>query len=129
MPATPENSQRNMRTLAAQVRARLGLSDVMQSWTYAQRSAYNQALAAEVLKYPNSFTSEFTRQAQIIIQKPLGSLADTSFSWTGLTDAAFDNAATVLPSPSSLNKLLWVAIAAVAVLLFLRLPPANPARA
>lgn len=81
MAATPENSLLNMRTASANVRRQLGLSDQPGTWTYEQRVSFNKELAAEVLRYPNSFTDDTVASARAISDKTYASLSDASIDW------------------------------------------------
>lgn len=74
-------SRANLRTAATNVRTRLGLSDTPGTWTYAQRTTYNQELALEVLKYPRSFTDSTVATASAVAGKVYSPLEDTSIAW------------------------------------------------
>lgn len=60
--ATAAESAYNLRTVARRVADALGIKD-SRDMTLVQRTAYNRALIAEILKYPNGFTSEIRNRA------------------------------------------------------------------
>lgn len=55
---TDDNFAANLRTVTRNARAELGLPDDPTAWTLDQRSAFNRAVAAAILKYPASFSPE-----------------------------------------------------------------------
>lgn len=76
---TSTNSQSARETAIRDVRAQLGLSDVPSDWSYAQRNAYNKALAAYIAANPDKFTSQEILTAEIIAKNAYSALEDDSF--------------------------------------------------
>lgn len=126
---TLDNARRNLRTAAGNVAARLGVDPA--ALTYDERRAYNSALAAEILRYPASFTSEILTIAGNV--RDQGALTQES----GWGDFAADvTAAAAVASVPVLgdftNKLLWILALGVAVwaaVQAFRSPPRGPATA
>lgn len=112
---TPENSALNVRTAGRNVRARLGLPDDQKEWSYAQRAAYNKALAEEILRYPLSFTAQTLETAILVSGKDYGSLGDPSISWG---EFAAVGAAVAVPVLSGFADKLLVILALAAVVYF-----------
>lgn len=125
MAVTAENARLNLRTVSANVAARLGLNPA--NMTYDQRRGYNVELAAEIQKYPQSFTPEILAIASKI--KDTGALSDSSFSWGDFGSETLGNAPAVLGGFT--NKLLMgLVVVAVAYIVVKNWPPgASPARA
>lgn len=90
---TEANSALNLRTAARNVRARLGLPETNQM-TYEQRTLYLQQLAAEVLRFPLSFTQPTLDNAARIAGKNYSALDSTDFAWG---DFAVETAANAKP--------------------------------
>lgn len=87
MAVTAENARLNLRTAAGNVAARLGVDPA--NMTYDQRRGYIVELAAEIQKYPQSFTPEILAIAARA--KDPGAMQDDAFAWSealGLTVAA-----------------------------------------
>lgn len=76
---TAVQSRLNLRTASRNVAARIGVTPP--ALTYAERIVYNRELAAEILKYPQSFTAEVLAIADNIAGKTYSPLEDTSFDW------------------------------------------------
>lgn len=122
MATTPENSALNVRTASRRVAASLGVDPA--ALTYDQRVAYNHALAAEILKYPASFTPQTLLAAENIVNRNYGSMTEASFDWSDFAAAVADEAKVTLPSIG--NKLLLAAVALAAVFLLVTFgPPAS----
>lgn len=105
------------------VRSRLGLTGkYVSDWTYAERIAYNQALAEELLKNPSSISQNQRVTASRILSRGYQPLEDTGFD-VGLFVQELGNQAVSLND--TLNPLSegnrdglataikWLAIAAV----------------
>lgn len=63
------------------VRAAQGLNDTPSSWTYDQRTRYNNALATYFLTHPEKFGSQDLNTAERVVKNPAQPLEDTSFDW------------------------------------------------
>lgn len=113
--ATEAQSAYNLKTAAARVSARLGLTDIADSdWTYDQRTQYNKALAQEILLYPQSFTDQTLESARRVADKDYQPLQGSD-PFGEFTDAFIEEAKITLPSIG--NKLLIGAVI-VAVVYF-----------
>ncbi len=128
MSATVETARYNLRTVAANVAARLEVDPRVM--TYDRRREYNRALAAEILKYPLAFTPEILAIAGNI--RDQGALtAETS--WGDFASEVVNEAATLsVPVLGNFtNKLLWIIALGVVVWIFAnrRTPPPATARA
>jgi len=125
--ATEANSALNLRTAARNVVASLGVPSDPKERSYAQQAAYLKALAAEVLRYPNSFTQATLDNAARIAAKNYGALDSTDFAWGDFASETARNAVPVLSDFT--NKLLAIlALAAVAYFAVLAFRT-NPRRA
>ena len=67
---------------AATVRARLNLPPTPTAWTYAERVAYNKALAAYILASPERFNDSTLTTAEVVTKKDYADLADASFDFS-----------------------------------------------
>ncbi len=90
------------------VRAQLGLANIAPaSWTYEQRTRYNQALAAYILENPGLFSKQDLDSAALVFGKAYSPLQDTSFDWSQFGDEFSANAAPVFAGfQLTLNKVL-----------------------
>lgn len=122
MSVTAAQSAANARTAARNVAARLGFADTS-ALTYDERVTYNHALAAEILKYPQSFTAAALLTASGIVNKAYGPQADATFDWGELTDALAAEAKITLPAVG--NKLLVAAVALGAAWIYFNRRPAK----
>ncbi len=113
--ATLENARLNLRTAARNVQASMGLSGASANWSTDQVTAYNKALAAEVLRYPNSFTPEILATAQLLLGRQYTSIEDATFAWGEFGAETLANAPGVLGGFT--NKLI-IAVVVVAVVYF-----------
>lgn len=109
-----------MRTLAGNVRARLGLPASPASWSYDQRVAYLRALSADVLRYPQSFTADQLATAREIAAGSYPGLSSAAFDFGALGAEIATNAA---PAIGQAKWLVWGAVALGLVLLFFRYGP------
>lgn len=119
---TAENARLNLRTAARNVAERLGVDPA--NMDQAQRIAYNRALAAEILKYPQSFTPEIIEIAQRIGYTDSANLEDASFSWGEFAAEAISPAAEAAQSIGQgalnvANLSRWLIPAAVIFFVFL----------
>ena len=109
MAVTAENARLNLRTVARNVADRLGVDPADMDAT--QRIAFNQDLAAEILKYPQSFTPEILAIAEgkrfAIAEQ------DDSIDWGQFTTEVASNAVPVLSGFT--DKLLLILALGVAV--------------
>ena len=130
---TAANYAANLQTAARNAAATAGVTGLAPSaWTLAQRQAYNQALVAQILKYPGSFAPE-TQQTAVTINTDYG-LRGHSFDTalgTAVTTAA-DTLRQINPlDPQNIattGKWLLIAAAALAAYwLFLHRPPSSRA--
>jgi hypothetical protein len=71
----------NRANAVASVRASLGLNNLPSTWTYAQRNAYNKALATYISTHPDQFASQDLINAEAVEKKQPGELEDASFDW------------------------------------------------
>ncbi|WP_415907275.1 hypothetical protein [Oleiharenicola sp. Vm1] len=117
---TEANNALNLRTAARNVRARLGLPETNQM-SYEQRTNYVKELAAEVLKYPQSFTQETLNRAAQTAAKNYAALDNTDFAWGDFVTETANNAKPVLGFTFGI-------LAVVAVLYFTFLASANRPR-
>lgn len=117
---TEANNALNLRTAARNVRARLGLPETNQM-SYEQRTTYVKELAAEVLKYPQSFTPETLNRAAQTAGKNYAALDSTDFAWGDFVTETANNAKPVLGFTFGI-------LAVVAVLYFTFLASANRPR-
>lgn len=124
---TDAQSDANARTAARRVAARLGLDPL--NLTFEQREVYTNALANEILAYPQSFTPDDLARARAIAGQPLETLEDDSFQWVEAISGTVSNSAPVLEGFT--NKLLWILAAGFLFWIFLnsRPPGASAARA
>lgn len=111
MAVSAENARLNLRTAERNVAARMGIDPGDNQLSYDQRRAFNSALQAEILRYPQSFTPEILRIAQTTQDD--GSLDDASFSFSAMADSTLGNVVPVLEGFT--NKLLWILALGVVV--------------
>ncbi len=74
------------------------------TFTYDQQTAYVQALAREILKYPNNFTDATILAANSIANKNYGPLVDSSASFDDFADAFADEALKVGESVAAVGE-------------------------
>ncbi|MBA3849351.1 MAG: hypothetical protein C0502_05070 [Opitutus sp.] len=120
MPATAANAARNMRTLSANIRARLGLPDSPALWTYEQRATFLRQLSADVLRLPDSFTAEQVATARRIAGQTYEQLADTSFDLGAFAAEAGRNAA---PALVETKWIVWGLVAFALLIALFRFGP------
>lgn len=82
---TPENNLRNIRTASRNVAARLGVDPAALS--YEERIRYNKELAAEILRYPRSFTDATLAAARVVADQEYSGLENASFSFAEFAEA------------------------------------------
>lgn len=99
---TTEQARLNLRTVVRIVRTRMGLPLDSDQFPYDVRNRYWKELAAEILKYPQSFTPEILQSAQFALTRDLGPLEDTSFQWGEFGDEVAANAPGVALKASSI---------------------------
>ncbi len=121
---TADQNKRNLATASRNVAARLGVDPANLS-SYEIRVQYNKELAAEILKYPQSFTEGTLESARIVSEKTYSDLQDASFSWGDFGDALAEEAKVTLPAVG--NKLLIGAVVVAAVYFAVRAWKSAPA--
>jgi hypothetical protein len=110
---SPANNRANLATAKRNALASLSLAD-SSNLTFEERVAYNKALAAEILKYPQSFTPETVASAQIVSGKVYGALEsfDLLDAADQFTETALASAKQILPE---VGKQILVGLVVVAV--------------
>lgn len=63
----------------AYIRATLGLSDDVSSWSYDDRIAYNKALATYIAQNASSFPAQSVGTANAVLNEHASALQDTGF--------------------------------------------------
>lgn len=109
---TETNARLNLKTAAANVRARMGLGADSTAWTYEQRTEYNHALAAEILKYPNSFTPEILAIASRIANTVYTDLDDATLDWAQFAGEVGGNALSLAQVAAWVSILVGVIVIA-----------------
>lgn len=115
MAVTFENSQRNLATAARNVRTRLGLAASSLEWSYDERTEYIRQLAAEILRYPQSFVDAHLSWAHTVAGKSYEKLAEISLP-DEVAEIVAQTAANSVPVLGDFtNKLLLILALGVAV--------------
>lgn len=117
-----ENAKANLRTASRNVAERLGVDPMNMS--YEQRRAYNAALKAEILRYPESFTPEIVAIAEKVQDD--GAL-DMSSAWGEFAPELTGNVVPVLNDFT--NKLLITAVILGVVWIVVNQRPGGPSPA
>lgn len=118
MPVSSLQNSANLKTAGRNAAAAIGVNPG--NLTYEERTAFNKALAAEVLKYPQSFSDETLATARRIAAVEYQPLQDAGFDLSDFANATVDNAGRIVDAGGSfLKKLLVVAVVAVAAFYFL----------
>lgn len=108
---TAQQNAYNLRTARGNVARRLGITDTA-ALDYDARVAYLRALAAEILRYPQSFTEETlatARRVSAADYKPI----DAATPFADFADAFIEEAKETLPAVG--NKLLLALVVVAAV--------------
>ncbi len=63
----------------AYIRATLGLSDDVSSWSYDERIAYNKALATYIAQNASSFPAQSVGTANAVLNEHASAIQDTGF--------------------------------------------------
>ncbi len=79
MSVTAAQNLGNLTSAANLVASQLGVN--RHNLTTDQQAAYNKALAAMILKYPDRFTDSTLETARIVAGANYGQAADTGFDW------------------------------------------------
>lgn len=117
---TQAQNAANLRTASRNVAARLGVDPA--ALTYNERIRYNKELAAEILRYPQSFTDATLSTARTVAGQEYSALEDTSFDFGAFVDETAERAKVVLPVAG-----LAAAAGLLLVLYFLGLAERRPA--
>ena len=118
MAISAESNRLNLKTAARNAANSLGVDAA--KLTFDQRTAFNKALAAEVLKYPLSFTAETLNTARIIYAREYRPLESEGFDLGDIADAIGNEAAAINnalnPFSEKNRRLVFAAVVIVAAL-------------
>jgi hypothetical protein len=92
----------------AAVRSQFGLTNILPiDWSYDQRTQYNKALAAYILKNETVSGTDRLRLAHVAASEP-GPLVDDSFDWSMFGAEIVKNAEELNPVPSWVSSTKWL---------------------
>lgn len=121
MAVSALSNSANLKTAARNAAASIGVDPA--NLTYDERTAFNKALAAEILKYPRSFSDATLETARRIDAKAYQPLDDEGFDLSDFANLTVDNAGKIVDAAGSQLRTLSI-VAVLAVAAFYILPGA-----
>ena len=122
MFVTAEQNRANLRSAERIVAIAMGVEPDDNALSYEKREEFSKRIAAEILKYPDRFTSATLATAQRIAGTTYQPLADASFDWTNFAAETVKPGADALQNVgkgvlNTLNASSWaIPVAALALL-------------